>query len=59
MDVTSVGLHITVPSNSPFPELSSQLCLDKLLAECSPSLDTVKMQVYFGTNHSPRRENLA
>ncbi|XP_075869127.1 cilia- and flagella-associated protein 206 [Nelusetta ayraudi] len=39
-------------------EKLKDLCLDKLLAECSPSLDTVKMQVYFGTNHSPRPECL-
>lgn len=44
--------------DSPSLEPSPQLCLDRLLAECSPSLDTVKMQVYFGMNHSPRRERL-
>uniref|UniRef100_A0A7N9AUK6 Cilia- and flagella-associated protein 206 n=1 Tax=Mastacembelus armatus TaxID=205130 RepID=A0A7N9AUK6_9TELE len=34
------------------------LCLDKLIEKCSPSLDTLKMQVYFDTNYTSRREFL-
>ncbi|CAN9507601.1 unnamed protein product [Ophioblennius macclurei] len=35
-----------------------ELCLDKLLKKCSPSLDTIKMQVYFDMNYTSRRESL-
>ncbi|XP_070782318.1 cilia- and flagella-associated protein 206 [Enoplosus armatus] len=35
-----------------------ELCLDKLMEKCSPSLDTIKMQVYFDTNYTSRREFL-
>ncbi|XP_068564404.1 cilia- and flagella-associated protein 206 [Cebidichthys violaceus] len=35
-----------------------ELCLDKLMDQCSPSLDTIKMQVYFDMNYSSRREFL-
>ncbi|XP_063758825.1 cilia- and flagella-associated protein 206 isoform X2 [Eleginops maclovinus] len=35
-----------------------ELCLDKLMEECSPSLDTIKMQVYFDMNYTSRREFL-
>ncbi|XP_040016768.2 cilia- and flagella-associated protein 206 isoform X1 [Gasterosteus aculeatus] len=34
------------------------LCLDKLMEECSPSLDTIKMQMYFNMNYTSRREFL-
>uniref|UniRef100_A0A3Q3G600 Cilia- and flagella-associated protein 206 n=1 Tax=Labrus bergylta TaxID=56723 RepID=A0A3Q3G600_9LABR len=34
------------------------LCLDKLMEKCSPSLDTIKMQVYFDLNYTSRREFL-
>ncbi|XP_037305966.2 cilia- and flagella-associated protein 206 [Pungitius pungitius] len=34
------------------------LCLDKLMEECSPSLETIKMQVYFDMNYTSRREFL-
>lgn len=33
-----------------------QRCVDKLTEACSPSLDTIKMQVYFDMNYTPRRE---
>uniref|UniRef100_A0A3Q0R613 Cilia- and flagella-associated protein 206 n=1 Tax=Amphilophus citrinellus TaxID=61819 RepID=A0A3Q0R613_AMPCI len=33
-----------------------ELCLDKLWEECSPSLDTIKMQLYFEMNYASRRE---
>ncbi|KAG8011027.1 hypothetical protein GBF38_005670 [Nibea albiflora] len=35
-----------------------ELCLDKLMEECSPSLDTIKMQVYFELNYTSRHEFL-
>ncbi|KAI9517152.1 hypothetical protein NQZ68_008408 [Dissostichus eleginoides] len=35
-----------------------ELCLGKLMEECSPSLDTIKMQVYFDMNYTSRREFL-
>ncbi|XP_062247204.1 cilia- and flagella-associated protein 206 [Platichthys flesus] len=35
-----------------------ELCLDKLMEKCSPSLDTIKMQVYFDLNYASRREFL-
>ncbi|XP_075940902.1 cilia- and flagella-associated protein 206 [Anarhichas minor] len=35
-----------------------ELCLDKLMDQCSPSLDTIKMQVYFDMNYTSRREFL-
>ncbi|XP_053193110.1 cilia- and flagella-associated protein 206 [Scomber japonicus] len=35
-----------------------ELCLDKLTEKCSPSLDTIKMQVYFDINYTSRREFL-
>ncbi|XP_034447322.1 cilia- and flagella-associated protein 206 isoform X2 [Hippoglossus hippoglossus] len=35
-----------------------ELCLDKLMEKCSPSLDTIKMQVYFDINYTSRREFL-
>ncbi|GAA6218532.1 cilia- and flagella-associated protein 206 [Lates japonicus] len=35
-----------------------ELCLDKLTEKCSPSLDTIKMQVYFDMNYTFRREFL-
>ncbi|XP_042359814.1 cilia- and flagella-associated protein 206 [Plectropomus leopardus] len=35
-----------------------ELCLDKLMQQCSPSLDTIKMQVYFDMNYTSRREFL-
>nr|XP_046228182.1 cilia- and flagella-associated protein 206 [Scatophagus argus] len=35
-----------------------ELCLDKLTEECSPSLDTIKMQVYFDMIYTSRRELL-
>ncbi|XP_044185959.1 cilia- and flagella-associated protein 206 [Thunnus albacares] len=35
-----------------------ELCLDKLTEKCSPSLDTIKMQVYFDMNYTSRREFL-
>ncbi|XP_020487247.2 cilia- and flagella-associated protein 206 isoform X1 [Labrus bergylta] len=35
-----------------------ELCLDKLMEKCSPSLDTIKMQVYFDLNYTSRREFL-
>nr|XP_020467155.1 cilia- and flagella-associated protein 206 isoform X2 [Monopterus albus] len=35
-----------------------ELCLDKLMEKCSPSLDTIKMQVYFDMNYTSRREFL-
>ncbi|XP_023144521.2 cilia- and flagella-associated protein 206 isoform X2 [Amphiprion ocellaris] len=35
-----------------------ELCLDKLMEKCSPSLDTIKMQVYFDMNYTSRRELL-
>uniref|UniRef100_A0A3B4XXG0 Cilia- and flagella-associated protein 206 n=1 Tax=Seriola lalandi dorsalis TaxID=1841481 RepID=A0A3B4XXG0_SERLL len=33
-----------------------ELCLDRLMEDCSPSLDTIKMQVYFDLNYSSRRK---
>ncbi|MBN3301798.1 CF206 protein, partial [Amia calva] len=33
-----------------------QLCVDRLLDQTSPSLDTIKMQVYFDMNYTTRRE---
>ncbi|KAM8831965.1 cilia- and flagella-associated protein 206 [Spinachia spinachia] len=33
-------------------------CLDKLTEECSPSMDTIRMQVYFDMNYTSRREFL-
>ncbi|KAM3843299.1 cilia- and flagella-associated protein 206-like, partial [Diretmus argenteus] len=33
-----------------------ELCVDKLLEEWSPALDTIKMQVYFDMNYTSRRE---
>uniref|UniRef100_A0A3B5AC62 Cilia- and flagella-associated protein 206 n=1 Tax=Stegastes partitus TaxID=144197 RepID=A0A3B5AC62_9TELE len=33
-----------------------ELCLDKLMEKCSPSLDTIKMQVYFDMNYTSRRK---
>ncbi|XP_032399575.1 cilia- and flagella-associated protein 206 [Etheostoma spectabile] len=35
-----------------------ELCLAKLMEKCSPSLDTIKMQVYFDMNYTSRREFL-
>ncbi|XP_034554899.1 cilia- and flagella-associated protein 206 isoform X1 [Notolabrus celidotus] len=35
-----------------------ELCLDKLTQVCSPSLDTIKMQVSFDVNYTSRREFL-
>ncbi|XP_035990510.1 cilia- and flagella-associated protein 206 isoform X2 [Fundulus heteroclitus] len=35
-----------------------QLCLDKLKEENGPGLDTIKMQLYFDTNYTSRREFL-
>ncbi|TDH00149.1 hypothetical protein EPR50_G00184970 [Perca flavescens] len=35
-----------------------KLCLEKLTEQCSPSLDTIKMQVYFDMNYTSRREFL-
>ncbi|XP_034384136.1 cilia- and flagella-associated protein 206 [Cyclopterus lumpus] len=35
-----------------------ELCLDKLTEQCSPSLDTIKMQVYFDMTYTSRREFL-
>ncbi|KAM9338822.1 cilia- and flagella-associated protein 206 [Symphorus nematophorus] len=35
-----------------------ELCLDRLMVECSPSLDTIKMQLYFDMNYTSRREFL-
>ncbi|KAI3364124.1 hypothetical protein L3Q82_010802 [Scortum barcoo] len=35
-----------------------ELCLDKLMETCSPSLDTIKMQVYFDVHYTSRREFL-
>ncbi|KAG7239166.1 hypothetical protein INR49_029917 [Caranx melampygus] len=35
-----------------------ELCLDRLMVKCSPSLDTIKMQVYFDLNYTSRREFL-
>ncbi|XP_026197987.1 cilia- and flagella-associated protein 206 [Anabas testudineus] len=35
-----------------------ELCLDKLMEKCSPSLDTIKMQVYFDMNYTSRHEFL-
>uniref|UniRef100_A0A671TZ71 Cilia- and flagella-associated protein 206 n=1 Tax=Sparus aurata TaxID=8175 RepID=A0A671TZ71_SPAAU len=35
-----------------------ELCLDQLMETCSPSLDTIKMQVYFDMNYTSRREFL-
>ncbi|KAM9314898.1 cilia- and flagella-associated protein 206 [Pholidichthys leucotaenia] len=35
-----------------------KLCLDKLLEKCSPSLDTIKMQLYFDMNYTSRSEFL-
>ncbi|XP_041815147.1 cilia- and flagella-associated protein 206 [Chelmon rostratus] len=35
-----------------------ELCLDKLMEKCSPSLDTIKMQVYFEMNYTSRSEFL-
>ncbi|KAF0029453.1 hypothetical protein F2P81_018558 [Scophthalmus maximus] len=32
-----------------------ELCLGKLKEQCSPSLDTIKMQVYFDMNYTSRR----
>ncbi|KAF7658360.1 hypothetical protein LDENG_00013520 [Lucifuga dentata] len=32
------------------------LCIEKLMEECSPSLDTIKMQVYFDMNYTSHRE---
>ncbi|KAM6915470.1 cilia- and flagella-associated protein 206 [Xenentodon cancila] len=32
-----------------------ELCLGKLMEKCSPSLDTIKMQVYFDMNYTSRR----
>uniref|UniRef100_A0A672ZA91 Cilia- and flagella-associated protein 206 n=1 Tax=Sphaeramia orbicularis TaxID=375764 RepID=A0A672ZA91_9TELE len=34
----------------------TELCLDKLLEQCSPSLDTIKMQLYFDLNYTSRRK---
>ncbi|KAM3603601.1 uncharacterized protein V6R79_025765 [Siganus canaliculatus] len=31
-----------------------ELCLGKLMESCSPSLDTIKMQVYFGMSYTSR-----
>ncbi|XP_041661850.1 cilia- and flagella-associated protein 206 [Cheilinus undulatus] len=39
-------------------EKLEELCLDKLMEECSPSLDTIKMQVYFDLKYTSRREFL-
>ncbi|XP_051792721.1 cilia- and flagella-associated protein 206 isoform X2 [Acanthochromis polyacanthus] len=39
-------------------EKLEELCLDKLMEKCSPSLDTIKMQVYFDMNYTSRRESL-
>uniref|UniRef100_A0A8C7SXB7 Cilia- and flagella-associated protein 206 n=1 Tax=Oncorhynchus mykiss TaxID=8022 RepID=A0A8C7SXB7_ONCMY len=33
-----------------------ELCVDKLLDQGSPSVDTIKMQVYFDMNYTSRRE---
>ncbi|CAB1342776.1 unnamed protein product [Coregonus sp. 'balchen'] len=33
-----------------------QLCVDKLVDQGSPALDTIKMQVYFDMNYTSRRE---
>ncbi|XP_072551234.1 cilia- and flagella-associated protein 206 [Salminus brasiliensis] len=33
-----------------------ELCVDKLLDQRSPALDTIKMQVYFDMNYTSRRE---
>ncbi|XP_074540911.1 cilia- and flagella-associated protein 206 [Halichoeres trimaculatus] len=35
-----------------------ELCLEKLTENCSPSLDTIKMQVCFDVNYTSRREFL-
>uniref|UniRef100_A0A3Q1GQC6 Cilia- and flagella-associated protein 206 n=1 Tax=Acanthochromis polyacanthus TaxID=80966 RepID=A0A3Q1GQC6_9TELE len=37
-------------------EKLEELCLDKLMEKCSPSLDTIKMQVYFDMNYTSRRK---
>ncbi|XP_029352175.1 cilia- and flagella-associated protein 206 [Echeneis naucrates] len=35
-----------------------ELCLDRLMEKCNPSLDTIKLQVYFDLNYTPRCEFL-
>ncbi|XP_070705854.1 cilia- and flagella-associated protein 206 [Pempheris klunzingeri] len=35
-----------------------ELCLNRLMEKCSPSLDTIKMQVYFDMSYTSRREFL-
>ncbi|KAA8583413.1 hypothetical protein FQN60_015959 [Etheostoma spectabile] len=39
-------------------DVQKLLCLAKLMEKCSPSLDTIKMQVYFDMNYTSRREFL-
>ncbi|NP_991180.1 cilia- and flagella-associated protein 206 [Danio rerio] len=35
-----------------------ELCVDRLMDQTSPTLQTIKMQVYFDMNYTPRREFL-
>ncbi|KAF4099159.1 cilia- and flagella-associated protein 206 [Onychostoma macrolepis] len=35
-----------------------ELCVDRLMDQTSPTLNTIKMQVYFDMNYTPRREFL-
>ncbi|XP_041849409.1 cilia- and flagella-associated protein 206 isoform X2 [Melanotaenia boesemani] len=44
---------LLVPGNVDLQRLK-QVCLRKLMEESSPSLDTIKMQVYFDMNYTPR-----
>ncbi|XP_061563498.1 cilia- and flagella-associated protein 206-like [Cololabis saira] len=49
------GFDVASPLTEQDVQKLQQLCLAKLMEKCSPSLDTIKMQVYFDENYtSPR-----
>ncbi|KAL7387741.1 hypothetical protein ABVT39_000076 [Epinephelus coioides] len=50
------GFHVDRTLTKQDIQNLEELCLDKLMAKCSPSLDTIKMQVYFDMNYTSRRE---
>ncbi|XP_028858799.1 cilia- and flagella-associated protein 206-like isoform X2 [Denticeps clupeoides] len=56
--LTQVGARLgqggSATNKTLFPAL--QLCVEKLVDEGSPALDTIKMQVYFDLNYTSRRE---
>ncbi|XP_024913794.1 cilia- and flagella-associated protein 206 [Cynoglossus semilaevis] len=52
------GFHVDRTLTKEDIKKLEEICLNKLTENCSPSFDTVKMQVYFEMNFSSRREFL-